>query len=111
MTDFLLMPLVAGVSARDCSASPSVSMSYEEDPPVANSLDWLVNERDESVLLVPVLADKKAELLIGEDDVIGDSVLLCEGDLIVKEEDAVARSATVSDDRAGGIMVRMILFL
>ena len=83
---------------------------------MANCLDdwWLENDREESdddndsVLFVfPVLVDKNA-VLIEEEVVIGDMLRRWVG--VVKEEtDVVARSATVSDDRAGGTRVRVMM--
>jgi len=67
------------------------------------------------LLTTDVLADKKAQLLFDENEdvfigVVNPNLLLPmpmrDNDVlgcIVKEEDAVARSATVSDDRVGGI--------
>mmetsp|Transcript_21994 Transcript_21994/g.47171 ORF Transcript_21994/g.47171 Transcript_21994/m.47171 type:complete len:193 (-) Transcript_21994:63-641(-) len=111
-------PSAAGASARDCSASSSVSMSYDDvsSGSVAKSLvDWLEseNERDDSddddnesvpLLLRAVRADRKAQPSFEErDDVIGGDgrLLLPRDGFIVKEEETVARSAAVSDDRGG----------
>ena len=97
------MPLTTGFSARDCSASSSVSMSYDDvsSGRVENSLLDVcdVNERDESecdesvrLVVRSVLTDRNAVFVKGVID-----------ERIVREEDPVARSATVSEERAGGI--------
>ena len=81
---------------------------------MANCLDdwWLENDREESdddndsVLFVfPVLVDKNA-VLVEEEVVIGNMLRRWVG--VVKEDDVVARSATVSD-RAGGTRVRVMM--
>ena len=118
--DLLLIPLMMGPSARDCSASSSESISYEDvsSGTVANCLDdwWLENDREESdddndsVLFVfPVLVDKNA-VLVEEEVVIGMLKLRRWVMGVVKEDDVVARSATVSDEyRAGGTRVRVMM--
>ena len=82
---------------------------------MANCLDdwWLENDREESdddndsVLFVfPVLVDKNA-VLVEEEVVIGNMLRCWVG--VVKEDDVVASSATVSDDRAGGTRVRVMM--
>lgn len=111
------MTFVAGVSASDCSASSSVSISYDDvsSGNVENNLlDRDANDRDDSdddseVLAVwPVLADKNAVLM---EDVI--AMLLLWGDergrIDVSDDDAVASRAIVSDDRAGGRVDRVML--